>query len=196
MSDRIQRIFSSIRLSSVLLVLIGVVLLIRPDFGSKAVTLTLGWGLLIAGGIGVASSIFSHMAFGYGSMGSSLMMLLMGIMIVSRPLMLASLFGVVIGLYLVFSGIGSFMDAGRLRRNGQGWIFGMIWGSVSVAVGAYLIISPMASSRFVMSVAGIIMIACGVGSVLTHAKLARFSEEQQNSCGFYRSDDDDNIIDV
>lgn len=197
MNDRIRRIFSSVRLSSVILILIGAVLLVRPDFGSKAVTLTLGWLLVIAGGIGVASSIVSRMAFGYGTMGSSMMMLLFGILILSRPLMLASLFGVVLGAYLVFSGLGSFADAGRLRSNGQGWIFGMIWGIISVIAGVYLIISPMTSSRLVMSVAGIMMIVCGAGSIVTHVKLARFLEEQQNPFRYYNTDDDDdNIIDV
>lgn len=196
MSDRIRRILGSIRLSSVILILIGAVLLVRPDAGSKAVTLTLGWILVIAGGIGVATSLYSRMAFGYGTMGSSLMMLLFGILILSRPMMLASLFGVMLGAYLVFSGLGSFADAGRLRRNGQGWILGMIWGVISVVVGVYLIVSPMASSRFVMSVAGFAMIACGVGSIVTHAKLARFMEQQDPFRFFDSDDDDDNIIDV
>lgn len=197
MSDRIRSILGSIRLSSVILILIGAVLLIRPDFGSKAVTLTLGWILVIAGGIGVATSLYSRMAFGYGTMGSSLMMLLLGILILSSPMMLASLFGVVLGAYLVFSGLGSFADAGRLRRNGQGWILGMVWGAISVAVGVYLIVSPMTSSRFVMAVAGIIMIACGIGSIVTHAKLARFMEQQRDPFHFFDTDDDDdNIIDV
>lgn len=196
MSDRIRRIFSGIRLSSVILILIGAVLLVRPDVGSKAVILTLGWILVIAGGIGLAASFWSRMAFGYGTMGSSMMMLLFGALILSSPIVLASLFGVVLGAYLVFSGLGSFVDAGRLRKNGQSWILGMIWGIISVVIGVYLIISPMASSRFVMTVAGIMMIACGIGSIVTHAKLIRFKEEQQNPFRFFHSDDDDHIIDV
>ncbi len=195
MSDRIRRILSSVRLSSVILILIGAVLLVRPDAGSRAVILTLGWILAIAGGLGVAASVFSRMTFGYGTMGSSLMMLLLGVLILSRPMVLASLFGVVLGAYLVFSGLGSFADAGRLRSNGQGWILGMVWAVISVVAGVYLIISPMASTRFVMIVAGIMMIACGAGSIVTHAKLARFMEQQQNPFHFY-DEDDDNIIDV
>lgn len=198
MRERIGRILSSVRLSSVILILIGAVLLLRPDAGARALTLVVGWILVIAGGVGLGSALLARMTLGYGAMGSSLMMLLLGILIVSRPMMLASLFGVVIGAYLIFSGLGSLGDAGRLRANGQSWVLGMIWGGASVVVGVYLILSPMTSSRFVMMIAGLAMIACGVGSIVTHVRLTKFLEEQERAFR-PRNDfgiDDDDIIDV
>lgn len=199
MGEKFRRLLDEIRLSSVILILIGAVLLLRPDSGAKALTLIVGWILVIAGGIGVAGSVFSRMAFGYGTMGSSLIMLLLGILIVSRPLMLASLFGVVIGAYLVFSGLGSLGDAGRLRANGQSWVFGMIWGGVSVIVGVGLILSPMTSSRLVMMLAGLVMIVCGVGSIVTRVRLKHFLQERERQSRPYRDCfgvDEDDIIDV
>lgn len=198
MRERFRRIFGSIRLSSVILILIGAVLLLRPDAGAKALTLVAGWILIAAGAACLGGALLARMTLGYGTMGSSLMMLLLGLLIVTRPMMLASLFGVVIGAYLVFSGLGSLGDAGRLRANGQSWVPGMLWGGASVVVGVYLIISPMTSSRFVMMIAGLAMIACGVGSIVTHVRLTRFLEEQERAFR-PRSDfgiDDDDIIDV
>ena len=200
MGERIQRLLRSVRLSSVVLIVLGAVLLLCPDFGSKAITLTLGWILILAGGISVGTSLWSRMTFGYGAMGSGLVMLLLGIFLVSRPMVLASLFGVVLGAYLVFSGLGSFSDAMRLRRIGQNGMGGLIWGGVSAVAGVVLMLSPMTSSRFVMSLAGLAMIACGVGSIVTHMRLTRLLENQQDPFrspfGFGRDDDDDNIIDV
>ena len=195
MGDRFRRLFESVRLSSVILILIGAVLLFNPDFGSRALILTLGWLLVLAGAVGVAASLYSRLTFGYGTAGGSLVMLLAGILILSRPMVLASLFGVVLGAYLVFSGIGSFADARRLRSSGQRWELGMVWAVVTAAVGVYLIVSPMTSSRFVMTVAGVAMIVCGLGSIMTHARLARFLQNQQHLFG-RMDDDDDNIIDV
>ena len=203
MWERVQKLLRSVRPGSVILIILGAVLLLSPDSGSRVITLTLGWLLVIAGGLSVAASLFSRMAFGYGTMGSGLAMLLVGVLIVSRPMMLASLFGVVVGAYLVFSGLGSLGDAGRLRSNGQKWGFGMLWGLLSVIVGVYLILSPMTSSRLVMMIAGGAMIACGVGRIATHAKLARFLDAQRNfdPRGSFEAfdsydDGDDNIIDV
>ena len=195
MGDRFRRFFENIRLSSVILIVLGAVLLIHPDFGSKALTLTLGWLLVLAGGIGVAVSLYTRLTFGFGTAGASMMMLLAGILILSSPMILASLFGILLGGYLVFSGFGSFADARRLRSVGQSCTAGMIWAVVTTAVGVYLILSPMTSSRFVMSVAGLVMIVCGIGSIVTHARLSRFLHQQESL--FDRLDeDDDNIIDV
>ena len=197
MNDRIRNILGSIRLSSVILILLGLVLLIRPDSGAKALTLTFGWLLVLIGGIGVGGALMAKLTFGYGAMGTSLTMLLVGILIVSRPMMLASLLGMILGAYLVFSGIGSFADARRLRINGRSSLFGLIWAVVSVAVGVYLMAAPMATSRIVMMVAGLAMIACGIGSIVTHARVQKLRQD------LYRAQrsamdglDEDNIIDV
>ena len=200
MGERFQRLLRSIRPSSVILIVIGAVLLLCPDFGARAITMTLGWLLILGGGISIGTALWSRMAFGYGPMGSGLVMLLLGIFLVSKPLVLASLFGVVLGAYLMFSGFGSFSDALRLRRIGQSGLGGLIWGGASALVGFVLMLSPMTSSRFIMSLAGFAMIACGIGSIVTHMRLTRFLEDQQDSFrnpfGFGRDDDDDNIIDV
>ena len=196
MRDGFRRIFGSVRLSSVILILIGAVLLIHPDFGSRALTLTLGWMLVIAGGIGVAVSLYTRMMLGFGTAGGSLMMLLAGVLILSSPMMLASLFGLVLGAYLVFSGLGSFADARRLRSVGQPWALGMLWAAATALVGLSLILSPMTSSRVVMRLAGLAMIVFGAGSIVTHARLSRFLRDQDRFFDRLGGEDDDNIIDV
>lgn len=159
---------------SVVLVIFGVILALNPDFGSAAVAAILGWVLIGAGAAGLLIGVLSWPGLGMGELAGSLILLAAGIYLQRNPLMLASLLGILLGVLLVGQGVGAMRDALRLKRRGGHWQPGLILAAVMLVAGLGLIFSPLTTSRLVMTVAGVVMIACGVGNLVSHYKVEQY----------------------
>ena len=98
-----------------LLVAIGCLLMFRPDFGSAAVATVLGWAAIVIGGIMIFVCLLSWPVLGIPQLLTGIAAVGFGVYILLHPLMLASLFGIAVGIYLTFQGIVSIFESGKLR---------------------------------------------------------------------------------
>lgn len=168
-----QKIFR-FEAGSIFLILFGAVLLLNPDLGSAAVAAVLGWVLIGGGVVGLLIGFLSWPGLGIGELMGSGLLLASGIYLLNRPLMLAKLLGVLLGILLLAQGIGDVRDGLRVRQYGGAFRFHLITGVAMTALGAYLILSPLATSRFVWTVAGLVMVACGITNLVSHRKADKF----------------------
>lgn len=159
---------------SVFLILFGGILLLNPDFGSAAVSAILGWVLVVGGAAGLLIGVLSWPGLGIAELIGSIILLGGGIYLLRNPLMLASLMGILLGLLLLSQGLGALRDALQVKRYGGRYQLSLILGIGMSALGAYLILSPMATSRFVMTIAGLIMIACGITNLISHRRADKY----------------------
>lgn len=159
---------------SVFLILFGGILLLNPDFGSAAVSAILGWVLVVGGAAGLLIGVLSWPGLGFAELAGSIILLGGGIYLLRNPLMLASLMGILLGLLLLSQGIGALRDALQVKRYGGRYQLSLILGIGMSALGAYLILSPMATSRFVMTIAGLIMVACGITNLISHRRADKY----------------------
>lgn len=171
--DRLKKLLR-IQLGSVLLVVFGLLLLLKPDFGSAAVAAVAGWALVAAGVIGLLLGIFGRTVPGLMGLIGSGIVLCAGIYLLRNPLMLASALGVVLGLLLLSQGVGAFRDAARLRRCGGKHQLSLMLGIALCGSGAYLIVFPLTTSRLVMTVAGLVMTALGITELVSHYHASKF----------------------
>lgn len=159
---------------SVFLILFGGILLLNPDFGSAAVSAILGWVLVVGGAAGLLIGVLSWPGLGIAELIGSIILLGGGIYLLRNPLMLASLMGILLGLLLLSQGLRALRDALQVKRYGGRYQLSLILGIGMSALGAYLILSPMATSRFVMTIAGLIMIACGITNLISHRRADKY----------------------
>lgn len=162
---------------SVFLILFGAVLLFNPDFGSAAVAAIAGWVLVGAGAAGLLIGFLSWPGLGIGELVGSGILLGAGIYLLRNPLMLASLLGILFGILLASQGLGALRDALRVKQHGGFYQLGLIMGIAMIALGAYLVLSPLSTSRFVWTVAGLVMVACGIVNLLSHRKAVRYIDD-------------------
>lgn len=173
MDKHMRKTVNTARLGSVALILIGVLLLTNPDFGSALAAKVLGWILVGVSVIALAAAVLSWPALGFRTLGGGCMGTLVGIYILRNPLSVASILGIMLGIFLAGQGMSALGDALRLRRNGLGWHLPVILAAATMILGLVLIFSPLTTSRLVMTVAGVVMIVCGVGNLFTHFKAYR-----------------------
>lgn len=164
-------------LTPVLMVILGLALVIRPDTASALVGKILGWILILMGGglliesLAVKDVTTSRILF-------TVVTLALGVWLVRNPLRLAAALGRIAGLLILVRAVQDIVNATR-------WKCGMKYALISGIVGALLIVLPMTTSRVVWVVLGILVIVLGILTALDRLKLGKLL-----------SSGDDNIIDA
>lgn len=170
-----------------MLVALGCLLIFRPDFGSAAVATVLGWSAVIIGGIVIFVCLLSWPVLGIPQLLVGIAAVGFGAYILLNPLMLASIFGIAVGIYMTFQGMLSTFEGLKLRKLGCRFLPSLIIGLIMFALGFVLIFAPMTSSRLVMMLIGISMVLCGGVRLLLRAVAARKLSQPK---------EDPNIIDA
>ena len=156
--------FSLIRLilAPALVILLGLVLIWNPDSATALISRILGWILIcIAVGIGL-SAVFQES----GRVGKGIAAVLFAVAggwLVRNPLALAAWIGRFVGVLLVIDGL---QDIANLRRAGRRFMMPLI----ATAVGVILVVMPMATSRLVFTLCGVVVLIIGVGMLLKAPK--------------------------
>ena len=155
-----DEIFSLLRLilAPVLVIALGLVLIWNPDSATALISKILGWILIcIAVGIGL-SAVFQES----GRVGKGIAAVLFAVAggwLVRNPLALAAWIGRFVGVLLVIDGL---QDIANLRRAGRRFMMPLI----ATAVGVILVVMPMATSRLVFTLCGVVVLVIGVGMLL------------------------------
>jgi len=157
---------------SILMILCGVILTIKPDTASALISAVIGW-LLIAGGVAALIAGFAG-GFGTGSVVTGAVLLIAGAWLHRNPLMIASVLGVVLGLLVLSQGWRAVKDAQRIKRGGGFWVPGAVLAVLELLVGVRLILSPLSVSRLVLTVVGIALTAIGACNLVAHYKSVKY----------------------
>ena len=141
-------------LSPVVLILLGLILTFSPDSATTLLVQIIGWVLIT-----VAAGLFAAAVALPGSMAGKVIGCLLcgasGLYMVLNPLHLAAWFGRIVGILLLLQGIQNILYQ-RLRT---GSLFLPV---LTAVVGAVLLVLPMATSRIVFTVAGIVVLLIGI----------------------------------
>jgi hypothetical protein len=118
----------------------------------------LGWILIcIAVGIGLSAVFQESGRIGKGI--AAVLFAVAGGWLVNHPLALAAWIGRIIGVLLVIDGV---QDMTNLRKVGKPFLMPLI----ATAVGVILVVMPMATSRLVFTLCGIVVLIIGIGMLL------------------------------
>ena len=157
---------------SILLIVIGAVLAMNPDSASALVSAILGWGLIVVGVMLIVGGFLGRNDWGAIAQGA--LFLICGSWLHRNPLMIAAVLGILLGIAAVRQGWRAAMDVGRSKRNGGFWIPGAVLAVAELIVGVRLIFSPLTVSRFVLTLAGIAMAACGVWELISRSREKKY----------------------
>lgn len=157
---------------SILMIVFGVLLTVKPDLASAAVSAVGGWALIAVGVAFLVSGFTGGVKGGKIAVGA--LLLLAGSWLHRNPLMIASVIGVVLGLLVLSQGWQQAKEARWAKRGGGFWIPGAVLAVLELLVGVRLILSPLSLSRLVLSIAGIVMVVCGVCNVVAHYKNVKY----------------------
>ena len=159
---------------AVLMILCGAVLALKPDAATALISVVLGWGLIA---IGVGCLIAGFTGDGFGPIFTGALALLWGSWLHRNPLVIASFLGTVLGILVLTQGWKGMREVHRRRRIGGFWVLTAVVPVVEFLVGIRLIFSPMSASRMVLSICGIVMVICGICSLVSRYRVTKYIPE-------------------
>ena len=158
-------------IGSALLVALGVLLLLKPDFATNTLASVLGWILIGVGGILIAVTLLNWEVMGLPELIAGIVAASLGIFIVIRPDFLASAFGVLIGIFLGFLSMTNLVSAVKQKNAGKMFVPTLVLGLVLMVLALVLIFIPMSLSRFLVRTVGLFMILGGVTNLVLRSKV-------------------------
>jgi membrane protein HdeD len=159
-------------LEGVLLLILGLAAAVLPGLAGIAGALVFGWILIVSGLFGLAtlmgSRAHTHVAFG---VISSLIAIVVGALVIWRPLLGAISLAILLAVYLLIDGMAMIgMGLDQRRRPAKGWPWLVVAGVIDILLGLFILaLGPLPETVVVgyviaidLAVAGIALITLGL----------------------------------
>ena len=159
-------------LTPLVMVLLGLLLLLRPDSASALVGRVIGWILVVIGG-GLLLDCFLIQDAMAGRILFAAVTLAMGVWLLRNPLRLAATVGRIAGLLILIRAVQDIVNASK-------WKCGMRYAIISALIGAVLIVLPMTTSRLVMGLLGLVVMVLGALMAWDRLKLGKLLPDGDN----------------
>lgn len=169
-----------------ILIVLGLIMIIAPDSATSLISKVLGWVLIAYGAFFGISAFMSLRSKRMPMLFYAIICLFIGTWLVRNPLILAQGIGKFLGILLGLRGVNGIFDALNARKQGGSYIAGLVLGGVTLFAGIWMMFSPLAPSRILMTVVGIVFVLIG-GANLFNAR---------NSVKALLAGEDSNIIDA
>ena len=151
----------------VLMVVLGVILLLKPDAATVLVTKVIGW-ILVVFGAGKAISMATRHTGTVGGWVWAAVGVFLGVGILSRPLVLAESLGRLIGILLVIHALSN-----RRSSVTKG---GKTVSIVTLIVGVVLFLTPMTLTRTILRLCGLVIAIIGIVNIVEKFRETRLLE--------------------
>ncbi len=160
-------------LNSILLILFGVIALLFPSITLAAMAIFFAVFVLIGGLALMISSIRlrSINPYWYLQLFEGIVGILLGIVILAKPVFTAAILVTIIGIWAILLGLIFLFAYFRRSLSAIDKSFIIATGILSLLFGLLIIINPFESSRAIVILIGVYVIAYGVFSIINTAKI-------------------------
>ena len=156
-------------LASLLMIGLGVLMMLYPDFANSNVASVLGWSMVGVGALLVAVSLLNWNIMGIPELLIGLAMIAVGIFVIITPDFVADSFGRIIAVYVGFHGLLSLMDSGKLKKLDRNFMPHTVLGIVMIAVALVLVFVPV-RIHWLIRVLGALVALNGLGNLVLRSK--------------------------
>lgn len=175
--------FSLSLITSLIFVMLGLFLFIRPDATITTISYIIGVLLLILGIISIVRYFRSD--YGINALDFDLvygvLVIIAGLYLIFNPTMLASIFPVILGIWIIINSVTKFQYALVLKRlNKNDWKYTLLISFLTFAWGIILLINPLESVLLITQVIGIFIIIYAVLDIIDSFILKRNEEDINN----------------
>src|SRR3954454_17019067 len=177
MSAAVREHWKAFLIEGILLVILGLAAMILPPLASLAVTILLGWILLISGIAGLALTFWARRMPGFWwSLLSAVLEIVAGIVLLARPVQGTLTLTIVVGAYFLAEGVATIMYALEHRRElSERWSWMLVAGIMDLLIAAIIIAGLPGSATWAGGLLVGINLLFGRPSLIGRAVAARDS---------------------
>lgn len=155
--------------ASLLIIGLGFVMMLAPDFANPTVALILGWSMIGVGALLIAVSLLNWSIMGIPELLIGIALAAVGIFIVIKTDFVSESFGRVIAVYVAFHGLLSLMDSGKLKKMDRNYMPHTVLGLLMIVVALILIFVPMDMYVLLRILGGFVAVS-GLGNLVLRSK--------------------------
>lgn len=180
MRDFFRQMKLSFLVASILYVILGLVLLIWPGVSATVFCWAFGGLLLAYGAVTILTFFFRD-----SRAGSFVFELLLGIvaaalglLVLLRPVVVASVLPVIVGLFILVDGLVNLKRALELRSMMyERWIVPLVLSLISVGLGLLVLFHPFLAAEALVMVIGAVFLYTGVSDLWTIFQVSHWTKE-------------------
>jgi uncharacterized membrane protein HdeD (DUF308 family) len=177
MTNFLKRVKANALFSAGLYVLLGLVLLVWPEWSTEALCMVLGLVLVLCG----LSDVFKFLRNRDGTLYAAMHLLTgvvlsaVGIWLMVRPTLVAVIIPRIIGVLICFHGLGNLGDTLQLRRgHSPCWKTAALLGAVTLVLGIILVLSPFQAFTTAVRIIGVVLLYDGISNIWITLQVSRF----------------------
>ncbi len=175
MGGFISKIFRNYWVLSVFCIVMGLALIIDPEFFSQSISWVVG-GLFSAYGVVYLVKYFlsaDEENFGF-DLVRGIILIAIGVFLIVRREFIPNVIAIVTGFYMLVSSVVSLQSNLKVRRAGvDGWQLGVFLSLVTLLGGGVLLFNPLMGRKIVMTVLGIALFVTGISNTVSCFRATR-----------------------
>lgn len=140
-------------------IILGVFLLCNPRLATTVTGVLFGVFLTISGLYMISNYIFNRNTINMFRLSLGLLTLIMGIIFLINPILLSSVITLIIGIWIIISGIIKLLLAIKFKIfNEETWIINIVISILTICIGILLVVNPFKSYIVISTYIGIMFI--------------------------------------
>ncbi len=172
--------FSLSLITSIIFVVLGLFLFIRPDATITTISYIIGGVLLVLGILSVIRYFRSD--YGINALDFDLvygvLVIIAGLYLIFNPTMLGAIFPIILGIWIIINSVTKFQYALVLKKlDKNDWKYTLLISFLTLAWGIILLINPLESVLVITQVIGIFIIIYAVLDIIDNFILKRNEED-------------------
>ena len=159
-------------LSLAIMLVVGVIFLAHPGDTLITAARIIGVALIVIGAIGIASQVLRKDNKSLVAIVVYAVEVVAGIIIMSSPAFVISLFPIIIGLIVVIYGVSDILASLQMKKRGMdSWKIGIIFAVISVILGILILCHPFGIAANIVRVIGIVLVYKAITGMFIRFKL-------------------------
>ena len=164
----------SIMILSIVALLIGIMMLIKPGQSMDLICMIIGVGLAIGGVVAIISAVrVSDNPLARGSfLTTGIVLLVIGVIFLSRPAFVISLFPLIFGVAIAANGVVNLINAFKVRViSDNQWMLPVGMAILTILLGVVIIFNPFKTMAILTRIIGAIIIYNAISTIFIASKM-------------------------
>lgn len=166
--NKMKKVLGNFTVLSVFCIVMGIALIIRPDFFTRVVGLVVGGVITAMGAVALLRYFIRTKTDPNNASGliSGVILVLAGVFVMVRPDFIPKVIAFVFGAYMLISGITNIQGAFALKKNNSTrWIKAMVSAVLTTLAGLMLVINPILLSDVTFRLMGVCLLISGMSNI-------------------------------
>ena len=195
--NKMKKVLGNFTVLSVFCIVMGIALIIRPDFFTRVVGLVVGGVITAMGAVALLRYFIRTKTDPNNASGliSGVILVLAGVFVMVRPDFIPKVIAFVFGAYMLISGITNIQGAFALKKNNSTrWTKALVIAGLTTLAGLMLVINPILLADVTFRLMGVCLLISGMSNI--GGTLLTGRNKQDPNIRFDNRDNGQKFIDI